>query len=118
MSPAFGFLQKGVRGPGSLLLSFYEQDERRFPTEAIDYHCAKTNTMVYAGTPYRSETLHCRNYAVAAGGKKEILLDLSASHGWYDFSVLVEGADAFEERFAGKVETGAIGKTDPLLGAI
>lgn len=157
---------------------------------------------VYAGTPYRSETLHCRNYAVAAGDrledrwdlaafadshyhlrvhgpngfyrefrgdaqhpgiavrvgyqkgnalvslhnegsaerriivkdksygtpdrhlvlaagvKKELLLDLSASHGWYDFSVSVEGADAFEERFAGKVETGAIGKTDPLLGAI
>ena len=162
---------------------------------------------VYAVTPYRSETLHCRNYAVAAGdslhdhweipafenghyhlraygpngfyrefrgslqqpalsvymsyekdgaarlsgnviitlqnsdaaahtviikdrsyktgqrkmllpaaGKKEVVVKLAGSHGWYDLSVHVEGSEGFEERFAGKVETGVEGQTDPLMG--
>jgi phospholipase C len=35
---------------------------------------------------------------------------------WYDFSVKVSGDEAFEKRYAGKVETGSSGFTDPLMG--
>ena len=51
-------------------------------------------------------------------GIEQVTLDLAPSHGWYDCSVLIGGHKGFEERFAGKVETGAEGKTDPLMGGM
>ncbi|GGM83778.1 hypothetical protein GCM10010967_14510 [Dyadobacter beijingensis] len=56
--------------------------------------------------------------AFAVGGKASLVLDLGKSFQWYDFSVKVKGYDAYEERFAGHVETGAVTKTDPLMGGI
>lgn len=43
-------------------------------------------------------------------------LNLSKQHSWYDFSVAVAGDNVFEKRYAGKVETGASGFTDPHMG--
>ena len=59
-----------------------------------------------------------REVKLSASGKKTILVDLSRHHGWYDLAITVEGKDGFEERFAGKVETGAEGKSDPLMGGL
>ncbi|WP_448636039.1 phospholipase domain-containing protein [Pedobacter panaciterrae] len=50
---------------------------------------------------------------VAAGSKTSIVLDLSKSYHWYDISVKLQGNDVFEERFAGRVESGIEAKTDP-----
>lgn len=55
---------------------------------------------------------------VAAGSSARFLVDLSKTHHWYDFSIRVKGYDGFEERFAGRVETGVAGKTDPLMGRV
>jgi phospholipase C len=55
---------------------------------------------------------------IPPGSHTTILLDLSKQQGWYDFSLQVHGHDGFEERVAGKVETGTIGKTDPLMGGM
>ncbi len=46
-----------------------------------------------------------------------VVLDLSQSHGWYDFTVKAIGSKA-EARFAGRVETGRPSFTDPLMGRI
>jgi phospholipase C len=59
--------------------------------------------------------------ALAAGTKEatiRILLDQTASHGWYDFSITVPGFDQFEKRYAGRVETGADSFSDPLMGRV
>jgi phospholipase C len=53
---------------------------------------------------------------IAPNASADIKLDLSKSHHWYDFSVKLKGYDSFEQRFAGRVETGSLGKTDPLMG--
>ena len=59
----------------------------------------------------RDETL-----AIAAPGKTAALvLNLASSYHWYDFSVRIEGAEAFERRFAGRVETGKTGFSDPAM---
>jgi len=52
--------------------------------------------------------------------EKEVfaILDLKASYGWYDFSVQVKGYPAFEQRFAGRVETGEPGFSDPFMGRV
>ena len=47
-----------------------------------------------------------------------ILLDLSKSYGWYDFTLRIKGQTLFERRYAGRVETGREGKTDPLMGQV
>ena len=55
---------------------------------------------------------------IPASGTAELVLDLKKSHGWYDFSVLADGLDAFEERYAGRVETGVESFSDPVMGGI
>ncbi|MBA4168329.1 MAG: DUF756 domain-containing protein, partial [Chitinophagaceae bacterium] len=60
------------------------------------------------------------------GRKKELLvtntasvaIDVSASYGWYDVSVTLKDYPSFEQRFAGRVETGKPSKTDPFMGRV
>ncbi|HYH55186.1 MAG TPA: phospholipase domain-containing protein, partial [Anseongella sp.] len=49
---------------------------------------------------------------------REVLLAIETgeSHGWYDFTVRAEGYEAFAQRFAGRVETGLLRKSDPVMG--
>ncbi len=54
---------------------------------------------------------------IAAGREASVVLNLKGSHGWYDFSVKVEGAKG-ESRFAGRVETGRSSFSDPLMGGL
>jgi phospholipase C len=61
---------------------------------------------------YRSDPRHAR---VEAGGSGAVRMNLQKSHGWYDFSVKTDGAEA---RFAGRVETGRASFTDPLMGGV
>ena len=53
---------------------------------------------------------------ISANGKTEITVDLSKNFNWYDFSVKINNHNDFEQRFAGRVETGVMGKTDPVMG--
>ena len=46
------------------------------------------------------------------------ILDLKSSYGWYDFSVKIKGYPSFEQRFAGRVETGAHSFSDPFMGRV
>ncbi|MBS1660428.1 MAG: phospholipase C, phosphocholine-specific [Bacteroidetes bacterium] len=55
---------------------------------------------------------------VAAGGKVSVVVSNAMSFNWYDVSVKVKGYEGYEERFAGKVETGQVTKTDPLMGGL
>jgi phospholipase C len=58
------------------------------------------------------------NLLLPPASHREIVLDLSGSYGWYNFSITVKGRQGFEERFAGRVETGREGRTDPLMGGV
>lgn len=53
-----------------------------------------------------------------AGEKASVILNLQHSWNWYDFSVRVEGFAGFERRFAGRVETGKTGYSDPAMGRV
>jgi phospholipase C len=54
---------------------------------------------------------------VAAGAKGSVRVSTAKSHSWYDLSLRVTGAAKFERRFAGRVETGAWGFSDPRIGS-
>jgi phospholipase C len=53
-----------------------------------------------------------------ASGKSTVNLNLGKSHNWYDFSIKVSGHNAFEQRYAGRVETGKAGYSDPFMGRV
>jgi phospholipase C len=46
----------------------------------------------------------------------EIAIPLSENHGWYDLRVRIEGVAGFEQRHAGRIETGRESITDPTIG--
>jgi phospholipase C len=45
-------------------------------------------------------------------------VDLDTVQGWYDVSIKIGGADAFEVRYAGRVETGKPSISDPFMGGV
>ncbi|MDB5141601.1 MAG: phospholipase phosphocholine-specific, partial [Mucilaginibacter sp.] len=55
---------------------------------------------------------------LASSGKTTLILNLEKSYGWYDFSIKAVGHTSFEKRYAGRVETGKPGYTDPLMGKV
>lgn len=59
-----------------------------------------------------------RNIAAGGGegGSPSIILDTKAQSGWYDLSILVEGYEGYERRYAGRIETGKDSISDPAMG--
>ena len=57
-----------------------------------------------------------RSVTLAAGDKRKFTIDLKKSFCWYDFSVRVDGQTNFLRRYAGRVETGKPGFSDPAMG--
>ncbi|HEY4065046.1 MAG TPA: phospholipase C, phosphocholine-specific [Puia sp.] len=49
---------------------------------------------------------------------QNVVLSLDKSYGWYDFSIKLPGVDAFERRYAGRVETGKESFSDPVMGRV
>jgi phospholipase C len=52
---------------------------------------------------------------VRAGAERTVAFNLARSQRWYDFAVTVEGAGEYERRYAGRVENGAHGISDPVM---
>lgn len=99
---------------------------------ALDVHCdyeisAKTPTghlVLHLKAP-QAARLRLRDNAygsaektivLKAGAAQAVILSLAHSHRWYDFTLTVEGAPAWLRRFAGRVETGQPGISDPAMG--
>ncbi len=70
-------------------------------------------TLHVADNAYGSDA---RTIQVAAGATESIVMRLSKSFRWYDFSVTVAGAAGFARHYAGRVETGEAGFSDPAMG--
>ena len=47
-----------------------------------------------------------------------VVLDFDGSHRWYDFSIEVAGAKGFGRRYAGRIENGEQGLSDPAIGRV
>lgn len=62
---------------------------------------------------YPKRGTRTRQIIVAPGKTANERWPLAASDDWYDLSVTVDGQTGFLRRFAGKVESGRAGRTDP-----
>lgn len=58
-----------------------------------------------------------QEFTVAAGKQHVQTILLQKSHHWYDLNITVAGHAAFKRGYAGRVETGQHGYTDPQIGA-
>ncbi len=58
------------------------------------------------------------SFTLKPGSSKTVVINLRKSSSWYDFSLLVDGSTDFERRFAGRVETGKLGISDPYMGRV
>ncbi|MBC9932372.1 phosphocholine-specific phospholipase C [Chitinophaga qingshengii] len=73
---------------------------------------AKAITVVVTDNAYGKAVVR---KTIAPNTQTAIIVDNSKSHQWYDFTIKVEGNDRFEQRFAGRVETGAESTSDPAM---
>jgi phospholipase C len=54
-------------------------------------------------------------FRVEAGASRSVRLDLEGAGRWYDLEVLVTDFAAYRRGFAGRVETGEVGISDPAM---
>jgi phospholipase C len=52
---------------------------------------------------------------LAAGASAEVVIPLEKSHSWYDLGIRIQGSPGFERRYAGRLETGRDGISDPAM---
>ena len=93
---AEGSVELALRNDGNAPMIFRITLDERYPTRG-----ARTHTL-----------------EVAAGAETLDHWPLDASDHWYDLSITLAGQPLFLRRFAGKVETGKAGRTDPGIGAM
>jgi phospholipase C len=55
---------------------------------------------------------------IPAGEQTKLIIDTGASERWYDLSVVVVGFPSFHHRYAGRIETGEWGSSDPAMGRL
>ncbi len=114
-----GFYRSFVGSTKMPLIAVHAAYERRGASLTGDVEVRLRNndkqphTITVSDNAYKSERI---SKTIAPGRETTVLLDLKKSHAWYDFTVSTEGFEA-SSRFAGRVETGRSGFSDPLMGA-
>ncbi|THU34765.1 phospholipase C, phosphocholine-specific [Niastella caeni] len=105
--------------PQVMLLCAYETDAKGQHTGNVVIWANNTGTqpVVFEITDnaYKNPA---QSITIPAGKKVKnaITINTAKSYGWYDFSIKLKGNQLFEKRYAGRVETGEPGKTDPFMG--
>jgi phospholipase C len=79
---------------------------------------APCNFTIKIDDRYPTKDPRTRNILVAPGRKANHRLRLGPSDNWYDLTVTVDNDTAFLRRFAGKVDNGRPGRTDPGIGTL
>ena len=79
----------------------------------VNHNPAKEYTIEITDNAYKNAP---QKKAITKGASVSVVLNLSKSYGWYDFTVRIVGTETFEKRYAGRVETGKLGFSDPLMG--
>ncbi|MGH9606229.1 MAG: phosphocholine-specific phospholipase C [Terracidiphilus sp.] len=108
------FLGSQAAHPLQIHLEYEARDGRC--TGNVRVHLRNTSSRVVRATiEDQSYSTHPVTDKVHGRREKAMVLDLRQSHRWYDFTVKAAGSDA-EAHFAGRVETGQSGYSDPRMG--
>ncbi|MEC5144763.1 phospholipase C, phosphocholine-specific [Chitinophaga sp. 212800010-3] len=80
----------------------------------IANHDSTAHDLIISDNAYNGKDIR---RSIAAGATLDLILPLQKSLHWYDFTVKTAAVDTFSQRYAGRVETGEEGRTDPFMGA-
>jgi phospholipase C len=113
---------KGDAAATDIDLSCAYESDSRFKTKLTGNMVLKVSALadrkkyelIITDNAYHRKPIQIVLNAEAASVK----LELSGSHSWYDFSVRIKGKDNYEQRYAGRVETGSHGFSDPFMGRV
>lgn len=106
-----------VHRPNIVIHCTYEKsnDQQTF-TGRLAFTCknldSKNHRLLLEDISYDSPSAEVH---LKAGESKTILFDISKQSFWYDFRVSCKDDNTFEEQYAGRIEVGESGKSDPLL---
>ena len=97
----------------------YERDQNRL-TGNILLTFASTEDRRPVARYFKGQRLSgpARLMEIPPRGREVIAVDCGKSSGWYDFSLLCAGSDLYLRRYAGRVETGRAGVSDPAMGRV
>ncbi|MER5557718.1 phospholipase C, phosphocholine-specific [Streptomyces sp. NPDC002506] len=121
-----GATNLSVFGPNGFLRTFQGPGRTAGP-EVTARHNAGTGNLDLTMTNAGKATVHLKvasaaayggatqTFTVTAGATVKYTVDLRAGKSWYDVSVTSDADTTFLRRFAGHVETGASGVSDPAL---
>jgi phospholipase C len=115
----FREFQVAQGNPGLTVEASYQQDAIRPSNLSGNLLLSVTNNtdkvahILVQDMSYKKGT---KSLTVKANRKSSIAFDLSKSFNWYDLEVTAADHNGFSQRFAGRVETGLVTKTDPLMG--
>lgn len=119
-----------VCGPNGFLLEAAGDAEdpllvvdETFPKDATEAQIEILLTNTGDRTCAASITHHAYGYRslrkeVPPGSTSSIVIPLKRSHGWYDFSIGIEGSRQFARHYAGHLETGIPSFSDPAMGRV
>lgn len=115
-----------VHGPNGFFRSYKGNVHDADMLVVCSYKANKSTSMVLALTNNSAKalTIELTNHytkatqtkQMAAHGTLAVDFDLGKNFGWYDVSLAIKGNNAFEQRYAGKVENGKDTFTDPIMG--
>ncbi|WP_328672700.1 phosphocholine-specific phospholipase C [Streptomyces sp. NBC_00328] len=111
-----------VHGPNGFLRTFKGANGTAGP-EVTARHAGCDVELTFVNKGASTATLRLTNgyggpsqvFRVRAGATVKHTVDLRASESWYDLSVVADGQAGFLRRFAGHVENGRPGVSDPAL---
>ncbi|RZL11211.1 MAG: DUF756 domain-containing protein, partial [Pedobacter sp.] len=105
--------------PGLIVECSYQNDAIRPSNLSGNLVLSVTNNsskMAHISIDDKSYKKGTKVLTVKSKGKSSLIFDLSKSFNWYDLEVTAAEHSDFNQRFAGRVETGLVTKTDPLMG--
>ena len=116
-----------IHGPNGFLRELSGSAADPAITLRCDYKSSGDLAVLVTNTGKTPHTIRLANHmykgrdysaTVKPGETSTIPLKLAASHSWFDFTLKVDGADLFTRRCAGRVETGRLGFSDPVMGGL
>ncbi|WP_461107180.1 phosphocholine-specific phospholipase C [Spirosoma koreense] len=108
--------------PAVLVFCGYEQDAKKQYTGNVLVKLTNTDPKRTYSVQLTDNAYHAKpqsrllEKAGTKGAQTTLILNLANSHNWYDFSVKVADFAEYEQRYAGRVETGKASFSDPVLG--
>lgn len=106
----------GLASPQSIKVrTSYEHGGAGLTGNMLVHLSNATNGRVPVSIKDNSYKTKAKTAVIDQGREDSFVLYLERSHGWYDFTVSANGSSA-EFRYAGRVETGRPGVSDPIMG--